>query len=135
MIVLYYGSTFFKILGIENAFLVSMITTVVNVGSTPISFWTIEKLGRRAFLIYGAVRMLVYEFIIAIVGTVDEGSKAASLCLIVFTCIYILFFASTWGPDSWVLTGEIFLLPIRARGVVLSTASNVSSAHPRMILT
>jgi hypothetical protein len=112
-----------------------MITTVVNVGSTPISFWTIEKLGRRALLIYGAVRMLVYEFIIAIVGTVDEGSKAASLCLIVFTCIYILFFASTWGPDAWVLTGEIFLLPIRARGVVLSTASNVSSAHPRMILT
>jgi MFS family permease len=135
MAVFYYGSTFFKTVGIENAFLVSMITTAVNVGSTPISFWTIEKFGRRALLIYGAVGMLVCEFIIAIVGTVDEGSKAASLCLIVFTCIYIFFFASTWGPGAWVLIGEIFPLPIRAKGVSLSTASNVGFSHPRTFLS
>jgi MFS family permease len=110
-----------------------MITTAVNVCSTPISFWTIEKFGRRALLIYGAVGMLVCEFIIAIVGTVDEGSKAAGLCLIVFTCIYIFFFASTWGPGAWVLIGEIFPLPIRAKGVALSTASNVSNADPLTI--
>ncbi|CAN9198159.1 unnamed protein product [Alternaria alternata] len=122
--VFYYGSTFFKTVGIQNAFLVSMITTAVNVGSTPISFWTIEKFGRHALLIYGAVGMLVCEFSIAIVGTVDEGSKAAGLCLIVFTCIYIFFFASIWGPGAWVLIGEIFPLPIRAKGVALSTASN-----------
>ncbi|KAL1799551.1 hypothetical protein ACET3X_003588 [Alternaria dauci] len=122
--IFYYGSTFFKTVGIQNAFLVSMITTAVNVCSTPISFWIIEKFGRRALLIYGAVGMLVCEFIIAIVGTVDEGSKAAGLCLIVFTCIYIFFFASTWGPGAWVLIGEIFPLPIRAKGVALSTASN-----------
>lgn len=101
-----------------------MITTIVNVVSTPISFWTIEKLGRRSLLIYGAVGMLVCEFIIAIVGTVDEGSKAAGLCLIVFTCFYIFFFATTWGPAAWVVIGEIFPLPIRAKGVALSTASN-----------
>ncbi|CAI9629039.1 unnamed protein product [Alternaria burnsii] len=122
--VFYYGSTFFKTVGIQNAFLVSMITTAVNVCSIPISFWTIEKFGRRALLIYGAVGMLVCEFIIAIVGTVDEGSKAAGLCLIVFTCIYIFSFASTWGPGAWVLIGEIFPVPIRAKGVALSTVSN-----------
>lgn len=97
MIVFYYGSTFFKTVGIENVFPVSMIMTAVNVGSTPISFWTIEKFGCRALLIYGAVRMLVCIFIVAIVGTVDEGSKAAGLCLIVSNYIYILFFASTWA--------------------------------------
>ncbi|KAJ4375906.1 hypothetical protein N0V83_001184 [Neocucurbitaria cava] len=110
--------------GMNNAFTVSMITTAVNVGSTPLSFWTIEKFGRRMLLIYGAVGMLVCEFIIAIVGTADSGSKAASTCLIVFTCIYIFFFASTWGPAAWVVIGEIFPLPIRAKGVALSTASN-----------
>ena len=75
-------------------------------------------------LIYGAIGMLVCEFIIAIVGTVDEGSKAAGTCLIVFTCFYIFFFATTWGPAAWVVIGEIFPLPIRAKGVALSTASN-----------
>ncbi|KAH8712010.1 general substrate transporter [Phaeosphaeriaceae sp. PMI808] len=122
--IFYYGSTFFKTVGLQNAFVVSMITTAVNVGSTPISFWTIEKLGRRALLIYGALGMLVCEFVIAIVGTVDQGSKAASTCLIAFTCFYIFFFATTWGPSAWVLIGEIFPLPIRAKGVALSTASN-----------
>jgi MFS family permease len=101
-----------------------MITTAVNVASTPISFWTIEKLGRRSLLIYGAVGMLICEFIIAAVGTAAEGSTAAGYCLIIFTCIYIFFFASTWGPAAWVVIGEIFPLPIRAKGVALSTASN-----------
>ena len=100
-------------------------TTAVNVLSTPISFWTIEKLGRRTLLIYGAVGMLICEFIVAIVGTAaKEGSSAAGYCLIIFTCFYIFFFASTWGPAAWVVIGEIFPLPIRAKGVALSTASN-----------
>ena len=120
----YYGTTFFQQVGLKNSFVISIITTVVNVCSTPISFWTIEKLGRRSLLIYGAIGMLVCEFIIAIVGTADSGSQAANICLIVFTCFYIFFFASTWGPAAWVVIGEIFPLPIRAKGVALSTASN-----------
>jgi hypothetical protein len=36
----------------------------------------------------------------------------------------IFFFATTWGPAAWVVIGEIFPLPIRSRGVALSTASN-----------
>ncbi|KAF2732347.1 general substrate transporter [Polyplosphaeria fusca] len=122
--IFYYGTTFFKTVGIQNAFLISMITTAVNVCSTPISFWAIEKAGRRALLIYGAVGMAICEFLIAIIGTAAPDSRAASLCMIVFTCIYIFFFASTWGPAAWVVIGEIFPLPIRAKGVALSTASN-----------
>jgi MFS family permease len=117
-----------------------MITTSVNVGSTPLSFWAIEKLDRRALLIYGAIGMLVCEFLIGIIGTFAEGSKAASTCLIVFTCMHVFFFATTWGPGAWVLIGEIFPLPIRAKGVALSTASNVSlpchnTTHPESLLT
>ena len=31
---------------------------------------------------------------------------------------------SSWGPGGWVIIGELFQLPIRSRGVALSTASN-----------
>jgi MFS family permease len=64
----YYGTTFFQQIGIKNAFLISVITNVVNTVSTPVSFYTIEKLGRRKLLIWGAVVMCVCEYIIAIVG-------------------------------------------------------------------
>jgi SP family sugar:H+ symporter-like MFS transporter len=46
------------------------------------------------------------------------------MCLIVFTYIYIFFFALTWGPAAWAVIGEIFPLPIRAKGVAISTAWN-----------
>jgi len=122
--IFYYGTTFFQQSGIKNAFTISIITNVVNVCSTPLSFYAIEKFGRRFLLIYGAIGMCICEFIIAIVGTAKAGSTSASTVLIVFVCVYIFFFATTWGPSAWVVIGEIFPLPIRAKGVALSTASN-----------
>lgn len=123
--IFYFGTTFFQQLGtIKNPFLISLITTLVNVCSTPISFWTIEKFGRRPLLIWGALGMLVCQFIVAIVGVTDRENQNAVRAEISFVCIYIFFFASTWGPGAWVVIGEIFPLPIRSRGVGLSTASN-----------
>lgn len=122
--VFYYNTTFFMTIGIEGAFMVAMITTIVNVASTPISFYTIERFGRRPLLIYGAIAMSICELVIAIVGTLEPHAQAANYCLITFTCLYIFFFASTWGPAAWVVIGEIFPLPLRSKGVALSTASN-----------
>jgi len=123
--VFYFGTSFFKTLGtIPNPFLISLITTLVNVCSTPISFWTIERFGRRPLLIWGAFGMVVCQFIVAGVGVGTDQNPSAVSAMISFICIYIFFFASTWGPGAWVVIGEIFPLPIRARGVALSTASN-----------
>jgi sugar porter (SP) family MFS transporter len=123
--IFYFGTTFFQELGtISNEFLISIITTLVNVCSTPLSFYTVEKLGRRTLLLYGAVGMFICEFIVAIAGTVDGDNHKTVSAMIAFICIYIFFFASTWGPGAWVVIGEIFPLPIRSRGVALSTASN-----------
>ena len=122
--IFYYGTTFLTDLKtIDNPFLIGMITTIVNVLSTPLSFWTIEKFGRRPLLIWGAAGMVVCQFIAAIVGTVSEDAANVK-AMISFICIYIFFFATTWGPCAWVVIGEIFPLQIRSRGVGLSTASN-----------
>jgi len=123
--VFYFGTTFFQTLGtISNPFLISLITTLVNVCSTPLSFWAIERFGRRPLLIWGALGMVICQFIVAIIGVTDGGNDAAVRAMIAFICIYIFFFATTWGPGAWVVIGEIFPLPIRSRGVGLSTASN-----------
>lgn len=123
--IFYFGTTFFQTLGtISNPFLISLVTTLVNVCSTPISFYTIERFGRRPLLIWGAAGMVVCQFIVAIAGTVDGHNDNTVKAMIAFICIYIFFFATTWGPGAWVVIGEIFPLPIRSRGVALSTASN-----------
>ncbi|KAJ2907341.1 hypothetical protein MKZ38_003198 [Zalerion maritima] len=127
--IFYFGTTFFQQLGtISNAFLISLITTLVNVCSTPISFWSIERFGRRFLLIWGAAGMVVMQFIVAIVG-VTKGREsahddAAVKAMISFICLNVFFFAISWGPAAWVIVGEIFPLAIRSRGVGISTASN-----------
>lgn len=123
--IFYFGTTFLQDLGtISDPFMISMVTTLVNVLSTPLSFWAIEKLGRRTLLIWGAVGMFTCEFIVAIIGVTDGDNPQSVKAMVAFICIYIFFFATTWGPGAWVVIGEIFPLPIRSRGVGLSTASN-----------
>ncbi|KAF9287297.1 hypothetical protein BGZ68_002009 [Mortierella alpina] len=136
--VFYYSTIFLKGTGaVSNPFLMSLIFTLVNVLSTPFSFWFVERFGRRSMLLYGAIGMTVCEFIVAIIGvtvgfnhtsvingvTIANNIPAVN-AQIAFIAIYIFFFATTWGPGAWVLIGEIFPLTIRSRGVALSTASN-----------
>ncbi|KAG6208990.1 hypothetical protein E4U35_007804 [Claviceps purpurea] len=139
--IFYYSTPFLKSTGaISNTFLISLIFTLVNVCSTPLSFWTVERFGRRTILIAGAFGMLVCQFLVAIIGVTvgfnhthpDPADPTNSLAdnisavnaQIAFIAIFIFWFASTWGPGAWIVIGEIFPLPIRSRGVGLSTASN-----------
>lgn len=117
-----------------------MVFTIINVFSTPVSFYTVEKFGRRTILFWGALGMLICQFLVAIIGvtvgfnhthtdpanpdTTLADNVAAVNAQIAFIAIFIFWFASTWGPGAWIVIGEIFPLPIRSRGVGLSTASN-----------
>jgi len=137
--IFYYSTPFLQSTGaIGNVFLISLIFNLVNVCSTPISFWTVERFGRRPLLIWGAFGMLICQFLTAIIGdtvgfnhthTLADGTTRANNisavnAQIAFIAIFIFFFASTWGPGAWIVIGEIFPLPIRSRGVGISTASN-----------
>lgn len=69
--------------------------------------------------------MSACQFIVAITGTVASFENlAAQKAAIAFVCIYIFFFASSWGPVAWVVTGELFPLKVRAKGLSMTTASN-----------
>ncbi|KAL6405975.1 high-affinity glucose transporter RGT2 [Ilyonectria robusta] len=111
-----------------------VITSCVNVSSTIPGLYAIDKWGRRPLLFWGAVGMCVSQFIVAMLGTLTTAQDsvgntivynvAAQKAGIAFICIYIFFFASTWGPIAWVVTGEIFPLHTRAKSLSLTTATN-----------
>lgn len=129
--IFYFGTSFFQTLGtISNPFLTEVITNIVNVVATPLSFWIIERFGRRKILIYGAALMVTFQYLVAIIGVaapnaqVKGANKPAVSAELAFICLNVAVFAATWGPSAWVVVGEIFPLPIRARGVGLSAASN-----------
>lgn len=122
--IFYYGTTFFQQLGtISDPFLISLITTLVNVFTTPLAFWTIERFGRRPLLLYGGLGMFSMQYIIGAIGTARPDDETAVKAMIAVICLQITFYATTWGPAAWVVVGEVFHLPMRSRGVAISTAS------------
>jgi sugar porter (SP) family MFS transporter len=123
--IFYYGTSFFQASGISKPFLITIATNVVNVAMTLPGMFLMDKLGRRKILIIGAAGMCFCEYLIAIIGTiVGQSNESAQKTLIAFVCIYIAFFASTWGPAAWVVTGELYPISIRAKCMSLSSASN-----------
>lgn len=104
--IFYYGTQFFKNTGITNPFIISMITSAVNVSSTLPGLYAIDKWGRRPLLLWGAIGMCVSQLIVAVSGVTttaqrEDGSVystniAGQRASIAFVCIYIFFFASTW---------------------------------------
>lgn len=98
----------------------------------------VEKWGRRPLLMFGAVGMFISQIIVAVVGTV-ANSVISNQVLIAFVCVYIFFFASSWGPVAWIVTGELFPLKARAKCLSITTATNwllnwaIAYANPYLV--
>lgn len=124
--IFYYGTSFFAASGIRQPFVTSMITSSVNVISTLPGLYLVEAWGRRRLLLFGALGMFACQMIVGSVGTAfpNGDNQSAQKALVAFVCIYIFFFACSWGPVGWIIPGEIFPLPVRAKGISMTTASN-----------
>lgn len=125
--IIYYGTSYFSenVQGLPGAFILQVITNLVNVIMTFPGLYAIDRFGRRPVLLTGAIGMGTCQFIVAACGaatpTTNFNSQAAQFA---FVCIYISFFASTFGPAAWVVTGEMFPLKVRAKCLSMTTAAN-----------
>ncbi|KAF4769692.1 hypothetical protein HAV15_011889 [Penicillium sp. str.  len=126
----YYGTTIFKGAGIQNSYVTQLILGAVNFGTTFLGLYLIEHWGRRRSLITGALWMFVCFMIFASVGhfSLDqefpERTETAGVVMVVFACLFILGFASTWGPMVWTIIAELYPSQYRAQAMSLATASN-----------
>ncbi|CDK29568.1 unnamed protein product [Kuraishia capsulata CBS 1993] len=121
--IFYYGVNFFVHASVQNSYLISFITYAVNVTFTIPGIIFVEVIGRRKLIIFGAAGMTVSNFIIAIVGCTTD-SVIANKVMIAFVCLFIAFFASSWGPVVWVIVGESYSLSVRQKAVSLTAATN-----------
>jgi SP family sugar:H+ symporter-like MFS transporter len=67
-------------------------------------------------ILCGAVGVCACEFVIAI-ANVTSTSQIPNKVPIAFVCLYIFFFACSWGPVGWIVVGEVFPLEPRAKSV------------------
>ncbi|KAK8096554.1 hypothetical protein PG999_012498 [Apiospora kogelbergensis] len=125
----YYGTTIFRSVSISS-FVTQMILNGINFGVTFIGLYLVEHYGRRKSLMTGSAWMFICFMVFASVGHFKldrdnpETTPQAGIILIVFACLFILGYATTWGPMVWTLIAEIYPSRYRARAMALATASN-----------
>ena len=128
----YYGTTLFAATGLSNSFVTQIILGAVNVACTFPGLYFVEKFGRRKCLILGGAWMCMCFLVFASVGhfSLDRQdptrTPTAGTVMIVFACLFIAAFASTWGPMVWSVTSELYPARYRATGMAIATASNWS---------
>ncbi|PVH98104.1 general substrate transporter [Periconia macrospinosa] len=126
----YYGTTIFAATGLENSYVTSIILGTVNVAATIAGIWIVENVGRRKAMMAGAAWMGMCLFIYSFVGHFQldhvnpQSTPQAGNIMIVFTCLFIAAFATTWGPLVWAIVGELYPARYRATCMAVATASN-----------
>ncbi|WP_218222016.1 sugar porter family MFS transporter [Nesterenkonia sp. Act20] len=139
-VIFYYSNTLWQAVGIaeDQAFLVQIITTSVNIIATVIGIIIVDKVGRRIPLAVGSagmalgLGMMAVAFSNAVVTMGADGEELVNLpgawgmIALVSANVFVLFFGATWGPFMWVLLGEMF--PNRVRAVALGVTASANWA-------
>ena len=103
--------------GVSDILFNIVVTGVTNVIFTFVGMYVVDRLGRRALLLFGAAGLTC---IYAILGTCYyfQVTGISVLCLVVMA---IACYAMTLAPIVWVVISEIF--PNRIRGMAMAVAT------------
>jgi MFS family permease len=108
--------------------------------TVPQPVFTIDKVGRKPFLIIGSIGQAVCFFIVAGVfaNLPPESSPSAhtyGIVIVSFIYIYFAFFSSCWLGPSWMYGPEILPLKGRSHGMGLAVGKRLTSNAQREELT
>jgi sugar porter (SP) family MFS transporter len=131
--IMFYAPVLFNTLGFGNdaALYSAVITGAVNVLSTVVSIYTVDKLGRRFLLLEAGVQMFLAQVIIAIILGLkvtdhsDNLGQGFAILVVVLVCVYVSAFAWSWGPLGWLIPSETFRLETRSAGQSVTVCVNL----------
>ncbi|KAL3727326.1 hypothetical protein ACJRO7_032117 [Eucalyptus globulus] len=130
--IMFYAPVLFQTVGFGNdaALLSTVITGLVNVFSTLVSIYSVDKAGRRVLLLEACVQMFITQIIIGVLlllhlkptGSLDSTE---AIVVVVLVCVFVMGFAWSWGPLGWLIPSETFPLETRTAGFSFAVSSNM----------
>ncbi len=129
-VIFYYSNVLWEAVGFseQDSFIITVITSIVNIATTLIAIAYVDKAGRKPLLLIGSAGMTVtlatMAFIFGTAPVVDGTPQldgAAGPIALIAANLFVVSFGMSWGPMVWVLLGEMF--PNRIRAAALSLAA------------
>jgi len=129
----YYGPVFFERAGVDlDSYSIQAILGGVSLAMVIPAMWTIEHVGRRKSLLFGAALQACFAVVAAFVGHYFTDNTNASPSdqttggnvQIAMAILHVSAYSMFWGPTPWVLLGETFPLRVRPKCIALGSASN-----------
>ncbi|KAI3715464.1 hypothetical protein L6452_22447 [Arctium lappa] len=131
--IMFYAPVLFSTLGFKNdaSLYSAVITGAVNVLSTVVSIYSVDKLGRRILLLEAGVQMFIAQVVIAIIlglkvtDTSDNLGTGFAVLVVIMICTFVSAFAWSWGPLGWLIPSETFPLETRSAGQSVTVCINL----------
>ena len=130
-VIFYYSNVLWEAVGFDenSSFVITVITSIVNIVTTLIAIALIDKVGRKPLLLIGSAGMAITLTTMAVifgtapqVGGQPQLDGAPGIIALVAANLFVVAFGMSWGPVVWVLLGEMFPNRIRAAALGLAAA-------------
>jgi sugar porter (SP) family MFS transporter len=129
--IIYYAPIIFRQAGLSSASTALAATSgigVVNVFSTIVAIWLVDRVGRKPLLLAGLTGMTLSLGMLGgaqLFGPALKFSpQLAAPITVACVGVFIVCFAFSLGPIVWLMISEIFPNRVRARAAAVATAAN-----------
>lgn len=130
---MFYAPVLFNTLGFGSkaALYSAVITGAINVLSTIVSIYSVDRLGRRFLLLEAGVQMFLAQLVIAIILGIKVSDysnnleKGFAILVVIMVCTFVSAFAWSWGPLGWLIPSETFPLETRSAGQSVTVCVNL----------
>jgi len=118
--IIYYGPNIFQSAGLDssNALTFQAIIGTVNFLATIIAIAYADKYGRKFLLKIGLTGIIIS---LVLCGLLFYTNHTQGYLLLVLMMIYIICFAFSIGPVTWIIINEIFPTHVRVKAVTVCT--------------
>lgn len=133
LVIAFYGPVLFRSIGFgsNGALIGAIILGSVNICSTLVSTFAVDRFGRKILLLEAGVQIFICEVAMAWlmaseIGTAGTApfSKGSATAVLVLSCIITAAFAWSWGPLTWLIPSEILPMEVRPAGQGICIAAN-----------
>jgi sugar porter (SP) family MFS transporter len=124
--IVYYATSIARQVGLapQVAAGFTVIVGVIFVVTTLIFLQFVDRFNRRTILTIGGAGMALSFFTPAILGALGVNEVVVNWVTLIALCCFILCYAFSWAPLTWIIVGEIFPLSVRGIGAGISSAFN-----------